>query len=156
MKLLKLLEELLTVKLHIMELAKSLLLLMMVGAVVARPGITDEDLQKLITDIYGMDHGGALTQTVVETVLKFKAHAEVEAPATPCNPSKCKLPNCRCSGSDIPGGLRVDQVPQMVVLTFQNAITDPYFDRYFSLMTAARNPNNCPFSGTFFVQHSYR
>ena len=34
-------------------------------------------------------------------------------PAPPCDAAKCKLPDCRCSSSDIPGGLDVKQVPQV-------------------------------------------
>lgn len=35
------------------------------------------------------------------------------APATPCNTTTCKLPNCFCSGTTIPGGIAVAQTPQV-------------------------------------------
>lgn len=32
-----------------------------------------------------------------------------------CNgpPTNCKLPDCRCSGTDIPGGFNVTDIPQV-------------------------------------------
>lgn len=43
-------------------------------------------------------------------------------PAQPCSPDVCKLPDCRCSGTDIPGNLRREKVPQMIMLSFDDAV----------------------------------
>ena len=43
-------------------------------------------------------------------------------PAQPCSPDICKLPDCRCSGTDIPGNLPREKVPQMIMLTFDDAV----------------------------------
>ena len=43
-------------------------------------------------------------------------------PAQPCSPDVCKLPDCWCSGTDIPGNLPKDKVPQMIMLSFDDAI----------------------------------
>lgn len=76
-------------------------------------------------------------------------------PAPSCDKNKCKLPDCFCSGFDIPGGLPVEQVPQMVTLTFQYGITLSTYLSYSSIIGGRTNPNKCPVSGTFFVSHQY-
>ena len=43
-------------------------------------------------------------------------------PAQPCSPDVCKLPDCRCSGADIPGNLQKEKVPQMIMLSFDDAV----------------------------------
>ena len=43
-------------------------------------------------------------------------------PAQPCSPDVCKLPDCRCSGTDIPGNLQRVKVPQMIMLSFDDAV----------------------------------
>ena len=43
-------------------------------------------------------------------------------PAQPCSPDVCKLPDCRCSGTDIPGNLQREKVPQMIMLSFDDAV----------------------------------
>lgn len=75
--------------------------------------------------------------------------------APPCDPKACKLPDCRCSGWDIPGNLSVEQVPQMVLFAFHAAVHDQNFQLYQQLFENRVNPNNCPKSGTFFVSHNY-
>lgn len=42
--------------------------------------------------------------------------------APPCDPNKCRLPDCRCSSTEIPGNLLPDETPQLVMLTFEGAI----------------------------------
>ncbi len=34
-----------------------------------------------------------------------------------CDTSKCKLPNCRCAGTDIPGGIPQGQTPMFLIFT---------------------------------------
>lgn len=105
------------------------------------------------------------------SVIKFKQEVKVGIPfrsqesgsktkvrcsiALPCDKSKCKLPDCYCSGFDIPGGLPVKQVPQMVTLTFQTGVTMSVYPSYSSIFSGRTNPNKCPVSGTFFVSHKY-
>ncbi|ELT99863.1 hypothetical protein CAPTEDRAFT_161915 [Capitella teleta] len=76
-------------------------------------------------------------------------HADV------CDPKKCGLPDCFCSGWAIPGGLKQSQVPQMVVLTFQNAVNNLNYERYVKLFHNRMNPNGCPRTGSFYVSHNY-
>ncbi|GAB6024666.1 putative inactive cytidine deaminase 4 [Chamberlinius hualienensis] len=78
--------------------------------------------------------------------------------AKKCDPAVCKLPDCYCSvdGTQIPGGLNPEQVPQMVVLTFTGGINLLNFPYYRDLLQVNRtNPNGCRVLGTFYVSHDY-
>jgi hypothetical protein len=33
-----------------------------------------------------------------------------------CDPSYCRLPDCNCGGTDIPGGYRPEDIPQFVMV----------------------------------------
>ncbi|XP_071082567.1 uncharacterized protein [Haliotis cracherodii] len=69
-----------------------------------------------------------------------------------CDPTTCQLPDCRCIGSDIPGGVPVTQTPMMVMLTFDDSVNIANFDYYEKLFDGKfKNPNGCPVKGTFFV-----
>ena len=78
-------------------------------------------------------------------------------PAKPCSPDICKLPDCRCSGIDIPGNLPSDKVPQMVMLSFDDDVGEPNFPFYETLFADGelKNPNGCNATATFFVSHEY-
>ncbi|KAF5292234.1 hypothetical protein FQA39_LY14049 [Lamprigera yunnana] len=78
--------------------------------------------------------------------------------ANSCNVTTCKLPNCFCSskGTDIPGKLHLTEVPQMVILTFDDAVNFEnwgFYNRIFS--QKRKNPNGCPIKATFFISHQY-
>ncbi|KAF4517594.1 hypothetical protein B566_EDAN008583 [Ephemera danica] len=79
--------------------------------------------------------------------------------APPCNPARCQLPDCFCSkdGTQIPGGLDPAQTPQMLIITFDDAVNPDnmglYTDALFN--DTRRNPNNCPARATFFLSHEY-
>lgn len=79
--------------------------------------------------------------------------------AEPCDPQQCQLPECYCSkdGTLIPGRLEPNQVPQMIVLTFDDAINFENWELYSKkLFTPQRkNPNGCPIRSTFYVSHQY-
>ncbi|XP_023236929.1 uncharacterized protein LOC111636008 isoform X2 [Centruroides sculpturatus] len=78
------------------------------------------------------------------------------AQAVRCDSYSCALPDCRCGGTDIPGGLTANQVPQIVLLTFDDAINDLNYDLYKSIfLTGRKNPNGCPILGTFYVSHEW-
>lgn len=76
-----------------------------------------------------------------------------------CDLSQCKLPECFCSkdGTLIPGRLEANQVPQMIVLTFDDAINFENWDFFTTkLFTPNRkNPNGCPIKATFYVSHQF-
>lgn len=79
--------------------------------------------------------------------------------AEPCDYNICQLPDCFCSkdGTIIPGNMDPVHTPQMIILTFDDAINFDNWDLYQNkIFTANRkNPNGCPVRGTFFISHQY-
>ena len=76
--------------------------------------------------------------------------------ATKCDPSVCILPDCNCGHAKIPGNLKVHQVPQIIMLTFDDAINDLNWELYQEIFHSGRkNPNDCPPLGTFYVSHEW-
>jgi len=83
--------------------------------------------------------------------------------APPCDIDICRLPDCFCShdGTKVPGdfcpeGRDCKQVPQMVTVSFDDAINNLNFDLYQEMFNGVRvNPNGCDIKGTFFVSHKY-
>merc|ERR1711962_1069197 len=82
--------------------------------------------------------------------------------APPCDKDICKLPDCFCSehGSEVPGDLcpnneRCDRVPQMITITFDDAINNNNIDLYDEIFKYRKNPNGCDIKATFFVSHKY-
>ncbi|UXI21078.1 uncharacterized protein NH340_JMT07021 [Sarcoptes scabiei] len=76
--------------------------------------------------------------------------------ATKCNENQCKLPDCFCGGTEIPGGLPVKDVPQLVLISFDDAVNDVNWHIYEELLNSGRsNPNGCPIKATFYVSHEW-
>jgi len=76
----------------------------------------------------------------------------------PTNPADCALPNCHCSSESLknPGGFKLEETPQMVYLTFDDALTRLHYDEFFSKILFSRsNPNGAKISATFFITHEY-
>ncbi|TRY72028.1 hypothetical protein TCAL_13698 [Tigriopus californicus] len=76
-----------------------------------------------------------------------------------CDNSICLLPDCFCSadGTRIPGeNAEVANTPQMVMLSFNGAVTETNMEIYTRIFNEERvNPNGCTPKGTFFVSHKY-
>lgn len=75
-----------------------------------------------------------------------------------CNPEICAIPECFCSddGTAVPGGLDPTDIPQMVTLTFDDAINVANIELYNEIFDGRRkNPNGCDIKATFFVSHKY-
>ncbi|CAK1547687.1 unnamed protein product [Leptosia nina] len=85
----------------------------------------------------------------------FMAFAEELKLAEVCDQEKCKLPDCKCSTTDIPGGFLPHRVPQFVLLTFDDGVTVSNHPTYQTLLYGRKNFNNCPVGATFFVSHEY-
>lgn len=78
--------------------------------------------------------------------------------APPCDQSQCILPDCFCSpdGTQIPGRLEPSSIPQMVMITFDDAINNNNIEIYEKLFKEGRhNPNGCNIKSTFFISHKY-
>ena len=79
-----------------------------------------------------------------------------------CDPAACLLPSCFCSADGTrapgvePGGLEISDVPQMITISFNGAITKENMEMYERIFTDdTLNPNGCTAKGTFFVSHKY-
>lgn len=73
-------------------------------------------------------------------------------PAKPCYPGICKLLDCFCSGTEIPGNLSVSSIPQIVFVSFDAFVSSAPFFFYETLFDGSlKNPNGCNISATFFV-----
>ncbi|CAG9792398.1 unnamed protein product [Diatraea saccharalis] len=75
--------------------------------------------------------------------------------AEPCDVEACKLPNCRCSSTAIPGGLRPRDTPQFVLVTFDDGVNILNIETYRSSLYGRTNANGCPAGATFYVSHEY-
>ncbi|CAB3369415.1 Hypothetical predicted protein [Cloeon dipterum] len=77
--------------------------------------------------------------------------------AEDCNPDICNNQNCRCFNPGVtPGGLSPQDIPQIVLVTFDDAVTSLLYSNYYSDAFANRqNPNGCPVGATFFMSHEY-
>ncbi|XP_043513906.1 chitin deacetylase 1 isoform X1 [Frieseomelitta varia] len=78
--------------------------------------------------------------------------------AVSCNPEECRLPNCWCSsdGTQVPGNLTASMVPQMITVTFDDAVNAENFELFSKIfLNDKKNPNGCPARGTFYVSHQY-
>ena len=89
---------------------------------------------------------------------EFECDQSNPSRALNCEPEACKLPHCFCSydGRQIPGGLTLKQTPQMVMLTFDDAVHDGIDDELMRILDEKMvNPNGCSMKGTFFVSHDF-
>lgn len=78
--------------------------------------------------------------------------------ADTCDTELCKLPDCFCSptSTKVPGGLDPKDTPQMILLSFDDAINSNNYDIYKRLFNGQRkNPNGCDIRATFFVSHKF-
>ena len=54
--------------------------------------------------------------------------------ALPCDKQQCHLPECWCSlnGAEIPGNLSSFKIPQMITVTFEDAVNPENFELFTS------------------------
>ncbi|XP_026477754.1 uncharacterized protein LOC113383720 [Ctenocephalides felis] len=79
-----------------------------------------------------------------------------DKPAAKCRADVCLIPDCSCGGKDIPGNISAKETPQIVLLTFDDAINDLNSAIYEDLFEKGRkNPNGCPITATFYVSHEW-
>lgn len=54
------------------------------------------------------------------------------------------------------GNITAKQTPQIVLITFDDAVNDLNKDYYEEIFERGRmNPNGCPITGTFYVSHEW-
>merc|ERR1711953_62269 len=92
---------------------------------------------------------------------------ETDPNAAPiCDTNICKLPDCFCSedGTQVPGNLcevgpagsNCQNVPQMITITFDDAVNNNNIDLYREIFNRQRkNPNGCDIKSSYFVSHKY-
>ena len=96
-----------------------------------------------------------LTALIILSIISRIASRPADEPAMPCDPTKCKLPDCRCSGTNIPGDLPSSNIPQIVMVSFDDAVNEENMKYYQSLFPGKINPNGCPIAATFFLSHEW-
>merc|ERR1711970_421037 len=74
-----------------------------------------------------------------------------------CDKVNCVLPSCFCvnNPSDTPGGMDPKSIPQMIMITFDDAVNNNNVDLYNELFSGRTNPNGCNIKATYFVSHKY-
>ncbi|KAF5271002.1 hypothetical protein FQR65_LT05352 [Abscondita terminalis] len=75
--------------------------------------------------------------------------------AKPCDREACKLPDCLCAATSPPNGLQPTNIPQFVLLTFDDALGIQNSHYYIDAFNGRNNPNKCPISTTYFISHEY-
>lgn len=81
--------------------------------------------------------------------------SQTPAPECPSNASHCVLPDCRCFSTNTPGNNNRTNTPQIVFLTFDDAINSINYPFYEEHLFGRKNPNNADISATFFITHEY-
>ena len=77
-----------------------------------------------------------------------------EADPNVCGPENCALPDCFCAGRTAPLAVDTGNIPQMVILTFDDGVDKDNYKLYRKLFDSDRtNPNGCPIGATFYVSH---
>ncbi|HTL47100.1 MAG TPA: polysaccharide deacetylase family protein [Verrucomicrobiae bacterium] len=77
------------------------------------------------------------------------ASAKPSSVSYQCPPS-CQSPQCFCASDNPPAGLKPSELPQLVMVSFDDAVTPEVFDLVRPALER-RNPNGCPLPATFFV-----
>jgi hypothetical protein len=75
--------------------------------------------------------------------------------ATKCDNRVCRLPDCKCGDTLAPGNMDPKLIPQVVLLTFDDAVNDLNWEIYEELFSGRTNPNGCPILATFYVSHEW-
>ncbi|XP_013392573.1 uncharacterized protein LOC106160500 [Lingula anatina] len=81
----------------------------------------------------------------------------ISGPLAPCTERFCQPPACRCPSPNPPNNLNPSAVPQMVIVSFDLAVTAyvaSFFEQLFPIDII--NPNGCPIAATFFVPDQER
>ncbi|XP_038218118.1 chitin deacetylase 8 [Zerene cesonia] len=93
--------------------------------------------------------------TFIVFVVASAISADVLPLAEPCDEELCKLPDCRCSSTVIPGNLKPHEVPQFVLLTFDDGVNVVNVATYRDILYKRKNSNECPIGVSFYISHEY-
>jgi len=72
-----------------------------------------------------------------------------------CDRNNCLPPDCFCESLSGPPEIPVSETPQMILLSFDDAVLPEFESLYDELFDSGRrrNPNGCPITATFYVTH---
>jgi len=72
-----------------------------------------------------------------------------------CTRYNCLPPDCFCAALSGPQEIPVSEIPQIVLLSFDDAVLPEFEQLYEKLFDDGRrkNPNGCPITTTFYVTH---
>jgi peptidoglycan/xylan/chitin deacetylase (PgdA/CDA1 family) len=65
--------------------------------------------------------------------------------------SNCVAPDCICASTQPPGGLLPVNTPQIILLTFDDAVYSSRYETIQQVVTNHWNPNGTPIQATFFI-----
>lgn len=71
-------------------------------------------------------------------------------PGVECPPG-CLAPACVCPSTAPPGGLAPSATPQLVLITFDDAVSSTIYQTVTPIIDGPLNPDGCPIRATFFV-----
>ena len=94
-----------------------------------------------------------ISSTLSSIIFNYVIAAWQLSPAKPCNVTLCDSPTCRCSSTSLPNGMSDEEVPQFIVLSFDDAVTVTNYPFYKEIAADISNPNGCDMKMTFFVTH---
>lgn len=72
-----------------------------------------------------------------------------------CTSEVCQPPDCRCFDSVLDENIPIANTPQLVMLTFDDAVTAQIYDLVQPIFEDIENPDGCPAAATWFVSHEY-
>lgn len=81
--------------------------------------------------------------------------AGIHGEADPCNKSSCSLPDCRCSDVKLNLTLNEKELPQLVSVTFDDALTALIYTQVVDIFKNVVNPDGCKAKLGFYVSHEY-
>lgn len=85
----------------------------------------------------------------------FATFAAAKPTADFCQPWLCKVPACRCASTNLGSNIPVEKIPQLVMITFDDAVTSLIYNQIMDLMGKYKNPDGCEGQATFYVAHEY-
>uniref|UniRef100_A0A1I7RJY8 G protein-coupled receptor n=1 Tax=Bursaphelenchus xylophilus TaxID=6326 RepID=A0A1I7RJY8_BURXY len=106
-----------------------------------------------------IEEEGFCTKLVQRKRFKSYRYYEPTLGAARCQPELCRPPDCFCSltGRTPPINVPKDQLPQIVVLTFDDPVNDKSMRDYVEIFQFINftSPSGCSVKGTFFVSHEW-
>ena len=61
-----------------------------------------------------------------------------------CDPTACRPPTCLCAANAPPGELPLEQVPQFVLISHDNALDALPYELMMRVLGNKTQPNGCP------------